>query len=64
MSTDFWAALALMMVLEGVLPFARPEGWRQLMLKISRMTDAQLRTFGFLSMVAGVLILYGVRRYG
>jgi len=58
---DLLTALALMMVLEGVLPAANPGALRRAFLQAAEMDDRSLRTAGFLSMGIGVLLLYGVR---
>ena len=59
--TDFGAALALVLVLEGVVPFIAPAALRRTYDSISRLPDGQLRVVGAGSMVIGVLILYLVR---
>ena len=45
------AALALVLVLEGVLPFINPAGLRKTLVKLSELNDGQLRTMGVVSMV-------------
>lgn len=58
---DLWAALALMMVLEGILPFANPGGFRRMMRMVGEMDDRSLRNAGLFTMLAGLLLLYLVR---
>jgi len=58
MLEDFVRAIALVLVIEGMMPFLSPEGWRQAMAQAARMTDKTLRTIGLASMLAGVLVLY------
>jgi len=58
---DLLAAIALYLVIEGLLPFASPAGWRQGLLLISRMRDSQLRLFGLVSIAAGLALLWLVR---
>lgn len=53
-----WKALALMLVLEGLLPFLSPGGWRQTFLKLTQLRDGQLRFFGLTSMLLGVISLW------
>jgi uncharacterized protein YjeT (DUF2065 family) len=53
-------AFALVLVLEGILPFVAPTLWRQAMRRISDMSDGQLRFMGLTSMMIGVIILYFV----
>jgi uncharacterized protein YjeT (DUF2065 family) len=57
----FLMALALMLILEGVLPFLAPNLWRDTFRKITQMNDGQIRFVGLSSMVIGVLILWWVR---
>lgn len=61
MKTSLLAALALMLVLEGVLPFLAPALWRETFRKITEMSDGQLRFVGLTSMLAGLLLLYLVK---
>jgi uncharacterized protein YjeT (DUF2065 family) len=54
-------ALALMLVLEGLLPFLSPGGWRSVFERATQMTDGQIRFFGLTSMVSGLLLLAFLR---
>ncbi len=54
-------ALALMLVLEGLLPFLSPRGWRSIFERATQMTDGQIRFFGLSSMVVGLLLLLLLR---
>lgn len=54
-------ALALMLVLEGIIPFLYPAKWRNLVATLSRITDKHLRMMGLLSMLAGLILLYVAR---
>jgi len=58
---DLLAALALMLVLEGILPFLNPRRYRNLLKMLDRMDDATVRRIGFVSMLIGVGLLYLVR---
>jgi len=58
---DFVRAIALVMVIEGMLPFLTPEGWRQAMLQAARLSNKALRSVGLVSMLIGVIILYLAR---
>lgn len=58
---DFWGALALLLVLEGILPFLNPAGLRRTLLTLCELTDTQLRFAGITSMLLGLLLLYFVR---
>jgi uncharacterized protein YjeT (DUF2065 family) len=54
-------ALALVLVIEGLLPFLSPKSWRDAMSQAAQLPDNVLRSLGFASMLAGVIILYLVR---
>jgi len=56
----FVAALALMLVFEGLLPFVSPASWRSLVRRIGVLTDGQIRFFGMTSIVAGLVLLFVV----
>ena len=58
---DLLAALALVLVIEGIMPFLNPEQFRQTLLSAARMSDRTLRVAGLLSMLSGVGLLYVVR---
>jgi uncharacterized protein YjeT (DUF2065 family) len=53
-----WAALALMLVLEGLYPFISPQGWRNLFAQILKLCDGQIRFFGLCSIGLGLLLLW------
>jgi len=55
---DLWVAMALMLVLEGMVPFLTPRGFKQMMQSVVRIEDRQLRIAGLVSMVVGVVLLY------
>ncbi len=54
-------AFALMLVLEGIIPFLYPAKWRNLVETLSQITDKHLRMMGLLSMLAGIVLLYLTR---
>ena len=54
-------ALALVLVIEGMLPFLSPKNWRDAMSQAAQLSDGNLRSLGFASMMAGLLILYFVQ---
>jgi uncharacterized protein YjeT (DUF2065 family) len=51
-------AVALMLVIEGVLPFLAPQLWRETFRRLTEMTELQIRFIGLTSMLAGLLLLY------
>ena len=61
MGTTFLLALALMLILEGVLPFLAPQLWRDTFRRITQMSDGQIRFVGLSSMLVGLLILLWAR---
>ena len=61
MSQVLLTALALVLIIEGVLPFLLPSLWRDAFRRLIEMTDGQVRFVGLSSMLAGVLLLYLVR---
>ena len=54
-------AVALLLVIEGMLPFIGPGRYKQLVAQIARLGDNQLRTFGLTSMIVGLVLLFFVR---
>ena len=61
MSNTLLTAIALMLVIEGVLPFLVPGVWRETFRRLTEMSDGQVRFVGLTSMLAGLLLLYLVR---
>ncbi len=51
-------ALALTLVLEGLLPFINPRWFRQRLNELLGLKDQTLRIVGLISMLSGVLLLY------
>jgi uncharacterized protein YjeT (DUF2065 family) len=60
-SSTLLAAFALMLVIEGVLPFLVPTLWRDTFRRLTELSDGQIRFIGLTSMLAGLLLLYIVR---
>jgi hypothetical protein len=54
------AGLALMLVIEGILPFTAPRFWREAFRKFTELTDGQIRFAGLASMIAGLVLLFFV----
>jgi uncharacterized protein len=55
------SAVGLMLVLEGLMPFAAPRGFRRTLAAVMQADDRILRLVGLVSMVAGLAMLYLVR---
>ena len=61
MSSTLLTAFALMLVIEGLLPFLVPGAWRETFRRLIEMSDGQIRFIGLTSMLAGLLLLYVAR---
>ncbi len=61
---DLWAAFALYLVLEGLMPFANPNGMKRALAQLSQLEERTLRIAGLVSMIAGAVLLYFVRGAG
>jgi len=61
MARNLMTAVALMLVLEGLLPFLVPRIWREMFRRLTEMSDGQIRFFALTCMVAGVLLLFLMR---
>jgi uncharacterized protein len=57
-------AVALMLVIEGLLPFTLPQLWRETFRKLTEMKDGQIRFIGLLSILAGLALMFMFRRSG
>jgi uncharacterized protein len=58
---DLLSAVALLMVIEGLLPFANPRGSRRAMAMLAQMPDDKLRLAGLASIIAGLVLLWFAR---
>jgi len=54
MLTTFGLALALMLVIEGLLPLIAPSMWRETFRRVTELKDGQIRFFGLASILAGL----------
>lgn len=59
--TDLFAALAIVCILEGVMPFINPSGMKRLLSRIASLEERDMRIAGFISMALGLTILFLVR---
>jgi hypothetical protein len=57
---SLWVASALMLVIEGIMPFLNPAVFRRALMQMATMTDRQLRLVGLFAMIAGLIILYWI----
>jgi uncharacterized protein YjeT (DUF2065 family) len=61
MAESLLTAVALMLVIEGLLPFLLPAAWRDTFRRLIELSDGQLRFIGMGSMLAGLVLLYFAR---
>jgi uncharacterized protein YjeT (DUF2065 family) len=59
--TEILTALALVFVIEGMLPFISPSKYRQMVAEITRLSDSNIRSVGLIVMIAGLVLLFFVR---
>ena len=57
MAHSLWTAFALVLVIEGVLPFAAPGMWRDAFRRAIELSDGQLRFIGLASIALGLIAL-------
>ena len=62
MSNELWIAIALLLIVEGILPFLSPDGLRKTLVAIHQLSDSQLRFAGLTCMLLGVVMLYIINR--
>jgi len=58
MWNEILVAIALVLVLEGIIPFLIPEKFRQTLVQLIQMPDQVLRIIGLASMTLGIILLY------
>jgi uncharacterized protein YjeT (DUF2065 family) len=61
MATTLLMAFALVLVIEGLLPFLAPNAWRETFRRLMQLNDGQIRFIGLTSMVLGLALLYFAR---
>jgi uncharacterized protein YjeT (DUF2065 family) len=61
MAQDLLVALALVLVLEGLLPALRPDAWRTAVEQLATLPDAAIRRVGIGMLIAGGLLFQLVR---
>lgn len=61
MGQDFIAAMCLVLVLEGILPFLAPGRWRGMVLSLAQVDERSIRIIGLCSMLLGAGLLYLVK---
>ena len=59
---EYWlAALGLMLVLEGIMPFLFPAVWREALSKLAELRDGQMRFVGLTPMLSGLLLIFWMK---
>lgn len=58
---DLLTALALVLVIEGIVPLLNPQSLRKMLVTVAQLDDRTLRITGLVSMICGVVMLYIVR---
>ncbi len=58
---DLGVALALVLVIEGIVPFLYPKRWREMVMMLSEIDDRTMRIVGLMSMLLGTGLLYLIR---
>jgi uncharacterized protein len=58
MNSTVLAAMGLMLVFEGLLPFVAPQAWRETFKRMIELKDGQLRFIGLISIFGGLLLLF------
>lgn len=57
MSSTLLMACALMLVVEGIMPFVAPRAWRDTFARLIKLSDGQIRFIGLSSMLVGLIFL-------
>jgi len=57
MAQDFLTAIALVLIIEGLLPVITPNGWQKAMQELSRANPKMIRYGGIVSMLCGAVML-------
>jgi len=59
--TDLFSALALVMIIEGIIPFISPQGYKKSMQQMLAMPESKLRVVGLSLMLVGAISLFFIR---
>ncbi|MGL4232355.1 MAG: DUF2065 domain-containing protein [Casimicrobium sp.] len=60
---DFLAALCLVLVVEGLMPFLAPKAWRETVTKVAQFSDGQLRMVGLICIVLGLISYWAMTSF-
>jgi len=59
--TELWSALALVLVIEGLLPALSPASYRKAVMTMLGMDERSLRLAGLVSMISGAILFYLIK---
>jgi len=54
-------AIALVLIIEGIIPFVSPLRFKNFVERVSQLKDNNLRFIGLISMIIGLLLLFFIR---
>ena len=57
MTSSLLLAFALMLILEGAMPFIAPAAWRETFRRLTQMSDGQIRFIGLSSVLIGLILV-------
>lgn len=57
MASNLLLAFALMLVIEGLMPFIAPRVWRDTFRRVTELADGQVRFLGLTSIVIGLVLM-------
>lgn len=60
--SDLWTAFAMVLIIEGILPFVSPEAFKRYAASLQELPEGSIRRFGLIMMVIGLLTLIFVRQ--
>lgn len=58
---DIFTAVALYLIIEGMIPFVSPENFRKTVARMAALGDNNLRLAGAFAMALGLILLYAIR---
>lgn len=58
---DLWRAIALLLILEGLMPTLMPRAWRETLVRIAHTNTRTIRLFGIVAVAAGALMFHFLR---
>jgi len=59
---EYWLlGFAMMLIVEGLMPFLFPDAWRETFRKLLSLTDGQIRFIGIASLLSGLMMLYWIK---